>query len=208
MAGLNEILARRNPELWLITAMTSSREVTDQAAEQGPSPLRNGLIATTVTSVSIVPHMPRVLIVMAKRHFTWQMIESTGRFTLHMLGDANLDLVWRFGTQSGRDVDKFAGLATEDVPAEAGDPEFLVVPPCLSWLGCRVEEQVDIGDRTVYVAEVVNGALLNDEQSPLTMQHLVEVGPPEKLAILREQSELHATSDVHAIRSWREQKQA
>jgi hypothetical protein len=44
----------------------------------------------------------------AKRHHTHALIEGSGAFAMHLIDETQLDLVWRFGLQSGRDVDKFA----------------------------------------------------------------------------------------------------
>ena len=57
--------------------------------------------------------MPRVVAGIARQHHTWELIEASNTFILHLLDEQQLDLVWRFGLRSGRDDDKFAGLAVE-----------------------------------------------------------------------------------------------
>ena len=84
-------------QVWLITAAAGVQ--------------RGGLIATFVTSASIVPELPRVLVGVARQHFTWQLIEQAGSFAVHLLADEHLPWVWRFGLQSGRHCDKFEGLS-------------------------------------------------------------------------------------------------
>ncbi|MCA1684858.1 MAG: flavin reductase family protein, partial [Planctomycetia bacterium] len=79
-----------------------------------------GLIATNVSQASIVPALPRVLVGISRRHRTWELIEASGAFALHMLGEEHLDWVIRFGLQSGREADKFAGL--ESRPGRSGSP--------------------------------------------------------------------------------------
>src|SRR5438552_19066913 len=93
-----QLLARVDRELWLIIAATAER--------------RGGLIATFVSNASIVPESPRLLIGLAKQHHTHQLIEASGVFAAHLLGEQHLDWVYRFGLESGRDTDKLAGLAT------------------------------------------------------------------------------------------------
>ena len=72
----------------------------------------SGLIAAYVSRVSLVPELPRVTIALAKHHFTHELIEAAGTFCMHLVGEDQLDLVWRFGIRSGREVDKLRGLAT------------------------------------------------------------------------------------------------
>src|SRR2546421_3722034 len=91
-----DILDRTDRELWVVTAQAAGR--------------RGGLIATFVTGASIVPEMPRVLVGLARQHQTWELVERSGVFALHLLGEEHLEWVWRFGLDSGRDADKVAGL--------------------------------------------------------------------------------------------------
>ncbi len=123
-------------ELWLVTASAGGR--------------RGGLIATFVNEASIVADMPRMLVGLAKQHHTHELVEASGAFALHLLGEDQLDWVWRFGLQSGRSADKFAGLDVQT--AATGSP---LLKNAVGWLDCRVEERLDGGDRTVYLAEVV-----------------------------------------------------
>src|SRR5438045_1414450 len=94
IAGLFAALDR---EVWLVTAAAGGR--------------RGGLIATFVNQASIVPDLPRVVIGLARQHHTWELVEASGAFALHLLGEEHLDLVWRFGLPSGRIVDKLADLS-------------------------------------------------------------------------------------------------
>ncbi|MDA7979176.1 MAG: flavin reductase family protein [Pirellulales bacterium] len=201
MSVHSEIFACRNPELWLITAMASTgcgeKATVDVSA--------SGMIATSVTSVSIVPEAPRVLVAISHQHRTGEIINQCGAFALHVLGEDNLDLVWRFGLQSGHAVEKLAEIKTRrhSIDFESARINFLVVPDCAAWLACRVETLFDIGDRLLVVAEVVAAEKLRHRMDPLTMRRLAEIGAPEKLSQLREQSSRQAVIDHQAITNWR-----
>src|SRR4051794_9615620 len=134
-AAASELFRRLDRELWVVTAGSGER--------------RGGLIAAVVNQAAIVPHLPRVLVGLAKRHYTWELVEAGGAFGLHLLAEEHLDWVWRFGLHSGRDRDKLAGLSTR--PGASGAP---LLTDALAWLDCRVESRLDTGDRTVYLAEV------------------------------------------------------
>ena len=71
----------------------------------------NGCIINTAVQVTAQPN--RVTIAVNKGNLTHDMIQETGKFNLSVLSEeADFQLFKRFGFQSGRDSDKFAG--TED----------------------------------------------------------------------------------------------
>lgn len=183
-----DLLNRIDRELWLVTAADGAR--------------RGGLIATFVCQASLVESLPRMLVALAKHHHTWQLIEASGAFGLHLLGRKHLDLVWRFGLESGRDTDKFAGLATET--AKTGAP---LLADAFGWLDCRVEARFDMGDRTIYVAEIVDARKISDEP-PLTMKQLLQIASRERLDELSRLRQHDSAIDAEAILAWRQQAAA
>jgi flavin reductase (DIM6/NTAB) family NADH-FMN oxidoreductase RutF len=188
ITAANELFGLLDRELWLVTAQDDAR--------------RGGLIATFVSHASLVPELPRVLLAVARQHHTWQLIEGSGAFAIHLLAERHLELVWRFGLTSGKDVDKFAGLTFER--SDAGSP---LLNDSLGWFDCRVETRLETGDRTVYVAEVLEAKRLLDER-PLTMHRLLELAPPDKRRQLRELRERDSAIDARAIQAWREKAQS
>jgi flavin reductase (DIM6/NTAB) family NADH-FMN oxidoreductase RutF len=178
------VFGQTDPALWLVTA----------AAPAG----RGGLIATFVTPGSIVPEMPRVLVGLARQHLTWSLVEAAGAFALHLLAEEQVEWVWRFGLESGRDRDKLAGL-----PLRAGVTGAPVLTEAPAYLDCRVEARWDTGDRTVYLAEVVDGAVVRPVPV-LTLKRAVQRAPAERLRQLKEGLERDAAVDAEAIRQWRD----
>ena len=181
----NELFRRLDRELWLVTS------------DAGEGKGRGGLIATFVSQASIVPGLPRMILGVAKSHHTWGLIEASGAFALHLIGEDQLDRVWRFGVRSGRDGNKFEGLAK--TVGVSGSPILADAP---GWLDCRVEARLDTGDRTVYLAEVL------DAQSPgsrpfLTVSRLRSVVPEAIGRALEEQMNRDVAIDASAIDAWR-----
>jgi flavin reductase (DIM6/NTAB) family NADH-FMN oxidoreductase RutF len=179
----SEIFDRLDRELWIITARSGDRS--------------SGLVATYVANVSLVPALPRVTIALAKHHFTHELIESTGAFCIHLISEDQIDWVWRFGIPSGRDVDKLSGLATST--GASGSP---ILTGALGWLDCRVESRLDTGDRTIYLAEVLD-ARLERSLKPLTFKRMLELAPAEKLRELKQMMERDVEIDRAAILEWR-----
>jgi flavin reductase (DIM6/NTAB) family NADH-FMN oxidoreductase RutF len=183
LGDVNQVFATIDRELWLVTARAGFR--------------RGGLLATFVNQASIVPDLPRVLVGLARQHFTHELVEASGAFALHLLGEEHLEWAWRFGLESGQDVDKLAGLAHTD--KATGSPVLTEAP---AWLDCRVEARLDSGDRTIYLAEVVDGHMVGN-QPVLTVKRLLQLAPGDKLRQLKEALARDGQVDAAAIRAWR-----
>jgi flavin reductase (DIM6/NTAB) family NADH-FMN oxidoreductase RutF len=180
-----QIFSLLDRELWLITARAGDR--------------RSGLIATNVSNASLVPTLPRITAGLAKHHFTHELIDKSRAFSMHLLDESQIDWVWRFGIDSGRDRDKFAGLAVH--PSTAGPPILTDAP---AWLNCRVETAMDTGDRTVYLGQVLD-ARMEQTFAPLTFKRLLQLAPAGKLHELKVDTEQDIEVDRAAILEWRGQ---
>lgn len=179
-----EIFKDLDRELWLVTAQAGDR--------------RSGLIAVHASRVSLAPSLTRMTIALSQCHFTRELIEESNAFCMHLIEEWHLDWVWRFGLPSGRNVDKFSGLGTSK--ATNGAP---ILSDAISWLECRVEARLDIGDRTIYVAEVVD-AKTNRPAKPLTFRRLLQIAPTDKLRELKANTERQIELDRTAILDWRQ----
>ena len=180
------LFAWMDREIWLVTAKAGN--------------LRGGLIATSINQASIAPDLPRLTVALSRHHHTWDLVEASGVFALHLLSADNLDLVWRFALESGRAVDKFEGI--EAKTSALGSP---LLSGTIGWLDCRVEERMDIGDRTVYVAEVVEGEVTHFAP-PLMTGRLMELASPSQLTRLQRDRHLDGYRDTDAILAWRAAK--
>jgi flavin reductase (DIM6/NTAB) family NADH-FMN oxidoreductase RutF len=178
-----EIFALTDRELWLVTAQAEAR--------------RGGMIATFVSHASLVPELPRVMIAVAKQHYTWELIDASGAFALHLIDEEHIEWVWNFGLRSGRDIDKLAGLALDT--SSTGSP---LLASALGWLDCRVEARLDTGDRTAFLAAVVAARCVRPA-APLTARRLFELASEERRQELRALRGRDALTDAAAIRRWR-----
>ncbi|GIW78353.1 MAG: hypothetical protein KatS3mg105_0160 [Gemmatales bacterium] len=173
-------------ELWIVTAQHASR--------------RGGLVATFVNQASIVPQMPRMVIGLANHHFTRELVEASSCFALHLISEQQLDWVWHFGLKKGRQEDKLLGF-----PCRAGRTNSPIIEGTLGYLDCKVEASLPIGDRTLYVGEVVD-ASLNLNQAPLTSQRMLALAPDAVRRQLAEQMQQDIAIDEEAIRIWRQKR--
>ncbi|HYN79586.1 MAG TPA: flavin reductase family protein [Lamprocystis sp. (in: g-proteobacteria)] len=183
-AAIAAVFHLYDPPLWLVTSAHAGR--------------RGGLIATSVTRASIVTEQPRMLAAIARQHHTWGLIEGSGRFALHLLPISDLNPIWRFGLQSGHQQDKFAGLPALTTPD--GNPRYA---GSIAWLDCRVEDALDIGDRSVFVA-AVTGAAVAGVGSALSVATLLRDAPTERRAELDRLYAADQVIDADAIHFWRQ----
>ena len=183
-----QVFKSMDRELWLITARAGDRQ--------------SGLIATFVSNASLVPTVPRVTVGLAKHHFTHELVQKSGAFCMHLIGEAHIDLVWRFGISSGREIDKLSGQLT--TTSATGSP---ILAAAQAWLDCRVEAQLDTGDRTVFLAAVLD-AHVAQPASPLTVNRMLELAPADKLQQLKIAMERDIETDHKAINEWRMQQAA
>ena len=122
----------------------------------------NGCITNTCIQVANSP--TRVAISVLNTNYTCDLIKESGIFALSLLDNTcTFQTIKHFGFQSGRDVDKFDGLT---LPTDVNGV------PYLAWqttavISCKVLESTDLGSHTLFIAEVVDAKLLNDN-APLT----------------------------------------
>ena len=71
---------------------------------------QNGCITNTVMQVTSNPN--HISVAINKANYTHDLVMETRKFNVSVLNQtASFDLFKRFGFQSGRDVDKFAGFS-------------------------------------------------------------------------------------------------
>ncbi|AEG59464.1 flavin reductase [Desulforamulus ruminis] len=108
----------------------------------------NGQCANSVFQVTSEP--VQLAVGINKNNLTHEYIMDSRVFVVSVLNPKGLDLVKRFGFQSGRKVDKFA-----DTPFDLGEVEVPLLRDCLANLECRVVNTLDVGTHTLFVGEVV-----------------------------------------------------
>ena len=122
----------------------------------------NGCITNTAIQVTTDPN--RIVIAVNKSNYTHDMVKETGRFTVSVLSEeAKFELFKRFGFQSGRDVDKFAGFEAHVKKDAEGIP--YVTQGTNAWLSCKVVSATDLGTHTLFLADVLDGETVSSAPS-------------------------------------------
>ncbi|MFZ5596527.1 MAG: flavin reductase [Bacillota bacterium] len=122
----------------------------------------NAQICNTVFQLTSAPM--RIALGINKKNLTNEYIKSSGVLSVCVLGKEGHDMVKKFGFKSGRDVDKFQGVKYRE--GSLGVP---IIEDCIAYFECRVipEMVMEVGTHTLFVAEVVEGEVLRDED-PMT----------------------------------------
>ncbi len=126
----------------------------------------NGCITNTAIQVTSEPN--RISLAVNKANYTHGMIMDTKKFNVSVISQkADFELFKRFGFQSGRDVDKFAGFADY----ERADNGILYVNKGTNALiSAEVFTTLDLGTHTLFVADVTDLKVL-DEASSATYEY-------------------------------------
>ncbi len=118
----------------------------------------NGCIVNTVSQVTNSPN--RVAVAINKQNYTHHVVSQTGRMNLNCLSqDAPFDVFRRFGFQSGRNVDKFAG---ESVQRSANGLAVLSVH-VNAMMSLKVESYVDLGTHGMFICGVEESRVLSGQ---------------------------------------------
>ena len=120
---------------------------------------RYGLVATSVTSVSVDP--PSLLICVNRTATSHDAIEKAGFFCVNLLGEGDEGIAKRFSSPRYRDIRfshrKWESLVT-GAPALAGS---------LASFDCRVIKTMPVATHTIFVAEVAAAEFWQKEVVPL-----------------------------------------
>lgn len=137
----------------------------------------NGCIVNTAIQVSSEPN--RLSVCVNKVNYTHGMIERTGKFTVSVLSrNAQFELFQHFGFQSGRNADKFETFAK---CARGSNSIYYITEGTNAYISVNVSETVDLGSHTMFIGEITDMALFNDDQSVTYEYYLGHIKPnPQK----------------------------
>ena len=118
----------------------------------------NGCIINTVTQVTSDPN--QITIAVNKLNHTRDMIAASKKFTASIISqNADFELFKRFGFQSGKNVDKFAGFTA----AQRGANEAMIINEGTNaYIAGWVTQEIDLGTHSLFIARVTDMDVLND----------------------------------------------
>ena len=133
----------------------------------------NGCIINTVTQVASNPD--KLAISINKQNYTCELIKKAGRFTISVISEkADFELFKRFGFQSGRTVNKFDGF--EGIK-RLDDSSYAVIQNTNAYMSVRVDETIDTGSHLMFVGEIDDAEVLNEDPSMSYAYYFENVKP-------------------------------
>ena len=111
----------------------------------------NGMTAAWTTPLSISP--PLVGVSISPRRYTYELVKSSGEFTINVLDRRYASQVHYVGTVSGRDRDKLAEAGFTLRKSKSVKPRH--IGEALAVLECVVEKDVEAGDHVFFIGRVV-----------------------------------------------------
>ena len=121
---------------------------------------QNGCIVNTVSMLTDNPK--RLVVFVNKANYSEELLRKTGIFNVSVLTESTpFELFKQFGFVSGRDKDKFEGGMYET--SENG--LYYLPKHANAVLSGKVVDYYDYGTHTLFVAEVTEAKVLNDEKS-------------------------------------------
>lgn len=122
---------------------------------------QNGCIINTATQVTVEPN--RISIAVNKMNYTHDMIMESKKFNISIISqDAKMELLKRFGFQTGRDVDKFAEYTKYK---KASNDVNYITEDTNAYISAEVEQTIDLGTHTLFIANVTDMEVLSEVPS-------------------------------------------
>ena len=140
----------------------------------------SGCIINTAGQVTSSPN--RISITVNKENYTHDLIQQGGKFNISILSEqASFETVRHFGFQSGRTVDKFAGYAD---CRRSANGLYYVTAGTNAYISAAVEQAVDLGSHTMFIASVEDMEVLSGDPSATYAYYQASIKPkPEQQAV-------------------------
>lgn len=144
----------------------------------------NGCIINTAAQVTSDPN--RISIAVNRANLTHDMIMENKKFNISIISqDAKFELFKHFGFQSGRDVDKFEGFTGY---RKALNDVNYITEGTNAYISAWVQETVDLGTHTLFIAAVTNMEVLKDVPSA-SYEYYQKNIKPKPQPVSKEQSD-------------------
>ena len=139
----------------------------------------HGCIINTAGQVTSSPN--RISIAVNKDNLTHDVIMASRKFNLSILSEkADFEIFRHFGFQSGRTTDKFA-----DYPfcRRSENGLFYLTEGTNAYISASVEQTIDLGSHTMFIASVDDMEVLSSEPSASYAYYQASIKPkPEQKA--------------------------
>jgi flavin reductase (DIM6/NTAB) family NADH-FMN oxidoreductase RutF len=133
--------------------------------------------AFTAAGVMQVSYSPLLLAVSINpEHATYPLVKDSRAFTVNVLKQGQLETARWFGSRSGREHDKLAGVSW--YPGRGGAP---VLDDALAYFDCELAAWHPAGDHDLILGRVVAGRLIDPGGVPMTYRDTANMDGSQSL---------------------------
>ena len=159
MSIQNEAMFKLSYGLFVLTAKDSDKD--------------NGCIINTAMQITDKPL--QIAVCVNKSNFTHDIIIKSREFNLSVLSEkANFEIFKRFGFSSGRDTDKFSDYSN----VKRSENGVLYVTEAVNaFMSAKVTSVVDCGTHSMFVAEITEAQVLNEDKSVTYEYYFAHIKP-------------------------------
>jgi flavin reductase (DIM6/NTAB) family NADH-FMN oxidoreductase RutF len=123
---------------------------------------RNAMTASWITQLSMEPVLIGVGV--ENEAVTHRLISDGGSFTVNLWDSGDTRVFVKFSKPAVDDGTTLNGRAVR--AATTGAPVF---EEALAWMDCEVRHRLDLGTHTLFVGEIVDAGIQNDDVRPASM---------------------------------------
>ena len=123
---------------------------------------RNAMTASWITQLSMEPVLIGVGV--ENEAVTHRLISEGGCFTVNLWDSGDTRVFVKFSKPAVDDGTTLNGRAVR--AATTGAPVF---EEALAWMDCEVRHHIDLGTHTLFVGEIVDAGIQNDDVRPASM---------------------------------------
>jgi flavin reductase (DIM6/NTAB) family NADH-FMN oxidoreductase RutF len=123
---------------------------------------RNAMTASWITQLSMEPVLIGVGV--ERDAVTHRLISEGGSFTVNLWDSGDTRVFVKFSKPAVDDGTTLNGRAVRT--ATTGAPVF---EEALAWMDCEVRHRLDLGTHTLFVGEIVDAGIQNDDVRPASM---------------------------------------
>lgn len=124
----------------------------------------NGMTASWVTQVSMEPVLIGVGI--DNEAVTHRLVSEGGSFSVNLWSSEDTRVFVKFSKPATRDGNTLNGR-----PVHQGVTGAPIFDEALAWMDCEVRHAIDLGTHTLFVGEIVDAAVNDDETPAAAMSH-------------------------------------
>jgi flavin reductase (DIM6/NTAB) family NADH-FMN oxidoreductase RutF len=123
---------------------------------------RNGMTASWITQMSMAPVLIGVAV--DNEAVTRRLIADGGSFTVNLWNADDTRVFVKFSKPANDD-----GATLNGRPVRAASTGAPVFEEAVAWMDCEVRHTLDLGTHTLFVGEVVDAGIADDEARPAAM---------------------------------------